>query len=218
MTDETSQDDNDLVTDEVAPATLLSLPDELAEWAEQNKEMVLRIHHALSDTYNTLTEEQLWEVIAAAASPEWRTAREELAAAEEQWADLNSPENASLGAIGNALDSEETADVGKNFAVALSDFTIIDEGLRQRADLRKLLQVLLVQRRMLALSGEVTQQVQRDTNALKTMIQIRNDFREAARKRIRITAHFQTYARRLFQPKKEAALRTAPVLPWAPKT
>ncbi len=66
-------------------AYLMGLPDELAEWAMQNQELVMRVQEALKSSYAaSLTEEQIWEVIAATCDPDppqWQKAREGLRSA-----------------------------------------------------------------------------------------------------------------------------------------
>lgn len=212
------QDDSDSEADVRPQGTLISLPDELAEWADQNQELVLRIQNALSETYDKLTEDQIWEVIAANSSAEWRKARADLRIVEEEWADLRRPENTPLGSIGEALDSDETNVVREKYTISLSQFTVINEGLRRREDLRNLLGVLLVQKRMLDMSTEHTQMVQRQTDDLAELTSIRPAFRKAARRRTHIGAQFKLYAEKLFAPKeKEHAVKTVPV-PWSPET
>ena len=168
---------NEDVTDEysaIASAVSLALPDELSEWVDRNQELVLRVQQALTDTYETFTEEKLWEAIAENCSPEWSAARKKLQTAETEWTHFNSPEQAPLGAIGQALDSEESSGVEERYTVSLADFTIINEGLRQREDLNRLLSVLLVHQRMLERSKQQTQSV------LATLAPISNSFQENA--------------------------------------
>ncbi len=155
---------------EGAPMERIDLPGELAHWVDQNGDLVKRVQDALADTYDSiLTEEQLWHVIAAANSPEWKSAQEELAAAEKKWKDLNSPANASLGLIGAALDSAENNDARSLFVHALASFTIVNEGLRQREDLGRLLKVMMVQTRMLERSAERSAGLQKSTGHLAEM-------------------------------------------------
>lgn len=218
------QGDDDLENDERAPATLITLPDELRELIEHNQELVERVLGALSDTYSTLTEEQLWDVIAAASSPQWKQARMELDGAEACWADLNKPDNMPLGSIGEALDSDMTTSVKKDVTVKLSEFKIYDEGLRQREDLKKLLGVLLVLQRMVDRSAEITRQVQKSTVRLAEHLaySIRDDFRAASRRPSHLRKQFGKIAQRaqnLLKPEKkneEAATNVIALL--SPKT
>jgi hypothetical protein len=209
--------DDDLETDERPPSVLMSLPAELTEWAWQNREMVMRIQTALTESYATLSDEQVWEAIAAAASPEWKKARRELDAAETRWNELNSPENAPLGAIGLALDSDENNSARAVLDVSLSHFTIINEGLRKREDLGRLLNVLLVQKRMLEQSTENTRTVQKSAAVFDSLLSLRDDFHAAARKRSRLRRHFGQIAEKILNPEKEEMAKTV-IVPWSPKT
>lgn len=208
-------EDND--TPRQPPGALLALPDELAEWADQNRELVRRVQLALSDTYTHLSEDQIWEAIADASSAEWRMARDTLRTAEAQWADLQKPENTALGLIGQALDSDEIDGVREHVSLSLSHFTIINEGLRQRPDLANLLNVLTVQRRMIDQSAERTRQMQRAAAELAEMVSLREDFHRAARKPSKLKKHFKEYTRKLLNPKKPKPLNGVTV-PWLPET
>ncbi len=197
-------------------ALLMGLPDELVEWVDQNKELVRRVQLALSDSYASLTEDQIWEVVASSCSPEWQKAREDLRTAEKSWNEFNDPLNAPLGAIGQALDSDETESTREHFAFSLSHFTIINEGLRQRPDLSTLLNVLLVQKRMLDQSAVKTQRVKAATNALSEMVDpLRDDFMRAARPPSRIQKQFKTSMRRLLASKKPIPSMNV-IVPWLP--
>jgi hypothetical protein len=195
-----------------APVTWIALPDDLAKWAGQNQELVERVKNALSDTCGALTEEQLWEAIAASCSPEWREARTTLQGAEYRWKDLNSPEKTSLGLIGNALDSDENNAARSQFAFSLACFTIVNEGLRQRGDLDRLLKVMLAQKRMLDRSAEQTHHLQEATTHLSAMSPAPQ---AGALTGIRDT--FKHYAGKLLKLKKIQTPMNAPV-PSSPGT
>lgn len=151
---------------ERAPMRFMRLPEDLEQWAKQNESLIERIQRGLSDTYYTLNEEQLWEVVAAAFSPEWCDAKTNLQAAENRCKELNSPEKISLGLIGNALDSPENNQAKDAVTDSLARFALINEGLRERKDLGRLLDVLLVQKRMLEASAKSTQSAQKAEAAL----------------------------------------------------
>jgi hypothetical protein len=85
----------------------------------------------------------LWETVAADASKEWQAARQTLESAEERLREMEAPENAPLGLIGDALQSGEVNATREQFYAALADFTKIDETLRQREDLRQALALLI---------------------------------------------------------------------------
>src|SRR4051812_6633550 len=97
MVESTIEDLDDSDAAKRPPSILIGLPDELAEWVDQNQELVSRVQHALADSYATLTEDHIWEVVAATCSHEWKKARQDFEAAEKMWKNLNSPMNAPLG-------------------------------------------------------------------------------------------------------------------------
>lgn len=211
-------DDLDTNTDKRPPAILLGLPDELAEWADQNQSLILRVHKSLADSYATLTEEQIWEAVASAASPEWREARESLRIAEENWQRKHRPENAPLGPIGHALDSDETGHLRERFDISLSDFTIINEGLRQRQDLRNLLSVLLVQKRMVDQSAARTVATRQATAQLDGIMSLSDEFRKAARRHGVLRRHFKLYGKKLFKREAREPAPISATVPWLPGT
>ncbi len=182
------------------PVRWITLPDELTTWADKNRDLIERVQNALSDTYHTLSEEQLWEVVAEASSAEWREAKKDLQTAECQRQELTSPEKTPLGLIGNALDSDKTNAAQEAVFLSLAHFTVINEGLRERQDLAKLLDVLLVQKRMLENSAACTQYVQ------ETEVDFVQKQSFAGLKK-----SFQRYSGTLFGLKKEsAAVHAAP--------
>lgn len=182
---------------ERASITWITIPNELAEWAAQNQEFVARIQSSLSNIHaDAVTEEQLWETIAEASSPEWTEAKESLNRANHRWADLNSPEKKPLGPIGHALDSDETNAAGEQLASSLADFTVINEGLRQRGDLNRLLGVLLVQKRLLEKSAERARDVKKATEAFAAVAG------KQANKPSPISSALKVYAEKLLRQKK----------------
>jgi hypothetical protein len=202
---------------ERVPIVWIALPDELAKWVDQNQELVGRVQSALASTYDALTEEQLWGVIAASCSPEWQDAREKLQKAEDRWEDLSSPEKTSLGPIGNALDSDENNAAKTQYDFSLAYFTIVNEGLRQREDLGKLLKVMLVQKRMLERAAEQTQQTQKATAQLSALPLTAQDSAFAGvRAKRNLRDSFRQYADKVLKREKEQRPKTAPV-PSSPK-
>ncbi len=198
-------------------AVLVGLPDELLEWVEQNQDLILRIQAALKDSYANLTNDQLWEAIAANSSPEWRLARADLQDAEKTWNSLHHPAKMPLGLIGQALDSEETNSAGDRYTLSLSHFTIIDEGLRQRPDLEKLLNVLLVQKRMLGGSETHTRRTFLSTEQLADMDPLKDAFRHAARRRGVMVRQLKTVMKGFFTPQNKLDKTTGVIVPWSPK-
>ena len=211
-------DDDDSAPVNRPAALLIGLADDLTEWADQNQELITRIQAALAGSYMRLTEDQLWEVIATAVQdPQWIKARQDLQTDKKTWSDMNSPLNAPLGAIGQALDSDETNNVEERYLLSLSQFTIINEGLRQRPDLSRLLDVLIVQRRMLDQSEGQTQQTKASTEALAELSPLREYFKRAAKRPSRIQKQFRAYTQRLLSPRKSAPI-TSVIVPWLPRT
>jgi len=202
----------------IARKNPLGLPDELAEWADQNSTMIRRVLRALGESYVSLTEDQIWDAVAATSSPDWQRKRAALEVAEQSLNRLNDPLHVSLGAIGEAFESEETAGVHERYAYCLSDFTIINEGLRQRPDLSNLLSVLMAQKRMLERSETQTSRVAAVTAELGQIVpSLRADFAHAAKPRSKARKHFAAVVKKLLSPKRGAAV-TSGTVPWLPKT
>ncbi len=197
-------------------AILIGLPDELAEWADQNQDLIVRVQSALKSSYTSLTSDQLWETVAASCSPEWQAAHADLQDAERTWNNLHHPSNMPLGAIGQALDCDETDTAGDRYALSLSHFTIIDEGLRQRPDLENLLNVLLVQKRMLGQSESGTRRTLLSAEQLADMNPLRDEFRHASRPPNTAMRHFRTAVRTLLMPREKREV-TGLIVPWSPK-
>ena len=150
-------------------ATALDLPDELAAWVASNRDLVTRIHEALSTTYETLTEDTLWNVIAENSSEDWRQAKEDLKLVENEWDELNSPATVPLGLIGSALDSHIISPVAEKLSSSIANFNIINEGLKKRDDLTKLLQVFKVVTRILDSSAASSQKTKNAAHELNRL-------------------------------------------------
>ncbi len=127
----------------------LALPPELEAWQQQNANVIGHIHSALREAEAPLTEEQLWNLLARTFSPAWADARANLTDAEQKIAIHKSHENRALGAIGLALESDSINKELAQYDEALSVFTILDEQLHQDDDLKKVLDVLVKDQRML---------------------------------------------------------------------
>lgn len=145
---------------------LIELPEEVAKWADQNQEMVERIRTTLSDPDDEMIAEKLWDILASACSPEWREAKEHLDFTKRHLDDLNSPEKAPLGLIGSAMDSDEINAAREQHTLSLSHFTVINEGLRKREDLSRLLMALLKRKEDLDRSIASTRSLEKATARL----------------------------------------------------
>ncbi|MFH1158739.1 MAG: hypothetical protein V1721_07675, partial [Pseudomonadota bacterium] len=160
------------------------LPDDTAKYDLLNQEVMSRIQNELLAYDNKPTEKQLWEAIAGHCSPEWLAAWTGFLEAEAQWKHLNSPEEISLGLIGDALNSYETGIARDLYNASLVKFTFKNEELIQDAYIGGLLKVLWKQTRMLERSEEITGTVQTATNALTDMDSISDGFGKASRKAV----------------------------------
>jgi hypothetical protein len=197
-----------------AAAFSVELPDEPAEWAHKNPEWIMHVQGALKDLHlSELTEQDIWEEIARASrDPDFMKAHKEKLAAEKTWNKLNHPLNAPLGRIGEALLPEETVRAREDYHATLANFTIISEGLLQRRpDLAKLLNVLLVQKRMLDHSLKRAREVMRAAKELTEVFSLREAFDDVARPKL--SRHFRSSMRRLLMTKKQFNAQGAP-FPW----
>jgi hypothetical protein len=222
--DDIDREIEDFDQDRQPPFKPVELPADLTRWVQQNHDLVMRVQSALENTYDSPpTDEQLWEVIASTCSPEWLNAREVLRDAEKSWMDLNSPEKVALGPIGMALDSEEIDHAMERTAHSLAAFTIVNEGLRKREDLGRLLSVLLVQKRMLDKSAEQTRNLLKADKSLAALAipSSVSAFARASHKPgepFGIRDQFRHYAQRLLQrpspnPRSSTRRESAPSSP-----
>lgn len=137
----------------------LPLPLDLQEWARRHEPLISRLSHSITVTAAPLSESALWGIIAEHYSGDWKEKREELQRAESRLAKLMAPENMPLGLVGAALHSDETTAAEQHHTLALADFTIIDETLRQQRELHGLLGALLDYQRTLNKSLDLSRSV-----------------------------------------------------------
>jgi hypothetical protein len=171
--------------------------EDIEKWTVQNEDMAARLQAALLKSPKPLSELQLWEALAGACSPEWLAARTALSRAEKTLAILTSPAFAPLGLIGGALDSHETNEANGNFNQSLIQFTLINETLRSRADLNRLLGVLLVQQQTLYATEAISLQAKEMTETLGALTDkapkanrgLREKFQHYTQKVLNITRH-----------------------------
>jgi len=195
----------------------LELPDELAQWVHNNNELVGRVQDALNGSYASLTEEQIWHIIAnASGDPDFMRSHKEMREAEKVWNELNQPMNVPLGLIGLALESEKTSSARERYLSTLANFTIISEGLlERRPDLARLLNVMLVQKRMIDQSLARSQQVAAAAKKLGEVLSLKDDFGRAAKPPSFISRQFRSSMRRLLAPKKQFNAKGV-IVPWMP--
>ena len=121
----------------------IPLPVDLHDWATRHEPMISRLSQSITVISQPLNETALWHVIAEHFSGDWKEKHAELLRTEKHLAQLMSPENAPLGLVGAALHSDETNHAAKQHTLALADFTIINETLRQQEEMHKLLGAVL---------------------------------------------------------------------------
>jgi hypothetical protein len=182
--------------------------EDIEKWTVQNGEMIAKVEAALLTSVQPLPEPQLWEILADACSPEWQQAKAALALAEKTLARLTSPEFAPLGLIGGALDSHETNEANDHLIQSLVQFTVINEQLRSRADLNRLLGVLLVQQRSLHATADISLQAKEMTKKLDVAL----DAPQKANRSLR--EKFQRYTLKLLKNVRPepAAAKNDPLL------
>lgn len=137
--------------------------------------------------------EHLWSVVASGASPEWLEARRALEAAETRLKEIEEPENAPLGLIGDALQSGEINATREGLYAALADFTRIDEVLRQREDLRQALDLLARDH----LTAETSLQVSIVTKSVSAELDRTLNAEEPREQSISLRDSFSAYAKRI---------------------
>lgn len=144
---------------------VIVLPDDLRDWASRHEPMISRLSQSISSIPAALPEASLWELIAETWSAEWTQARAQLTAAENDLENLMKPENRPLGLIGSALHGEETNAAEQRHSLALADFTIINETLRQQEELHRLLRAALDYQQMLGKSLDISRKLAGITDA-----------------------------------------------------
>ena len=117
-----------------------ALPAGFRQWGEENRALLLCVSNAARRQKRTMSDAEIWDVIAEAASSEWAEAREGLNAKDAALQEHMHPDNVPLGLIGLALDGGRMAELEREHSGALVTFTVINEHLYQQPELRALLQ------------------------------------------------------------------------------
>lgn len=143
----------------------IPLPGEMLDWAIQNEPLISRLSQSFAVVSTPLPADDVWKLIAENVSPDWKDKHDELQRSEKRLAQLMSPENMPLGLVGAALHSDETNAATKQHTMALVDFTITNETLRQQEDLHKLLGALLVYQDTVTKSLDLSRNVAGVTSA-----------------------------------------------------
>jgi hypothetical protein len=205
------------IEDDVRPSTALplGLPEEFAEWVSHNAEFITRIQQGLRSSYaEELTPQKLMGIILTASNdPAFVQAQHDMQEAKKELDLRDDPLNKPLGLIGRALESEELSGVRKRYDDALASYTIISEGLLEhRPDLAKLLNVLLVQKRMIDQSIARTRKILEAAKELAELISLKRGFNRRARKSSILSRQFES----LFNRKKQPIVFAKSTLPWLP--
>jgi hypothetical protein len=169
---------------------VITLPDELQDWASRNEPMISRLAAAIKMKPAPLPENHLWDMIASMFSSDWTNAKATLNAAERQINHLKLPENRPLGLIGAAMHSDETVAAERQLQKALVDFTILNEDLRAQVELNHLLLALLDHQAVLHSSAQLSTQLSKVSAEFGAVAGLEgddpadmgNDFGKASRK------------------------------------
>jgi hypothetical protein len=137
----------------------LQIPVDLRDWAHRHEPRISILSQSIKGTSTPLTENAVWHRIAEAFSGEWKDKHTELQRTEKRLAHLNAPENMPLGLVGAALHSDEINDATDKHTLALVDFTIVNEDLRQQRELHTLLGALLHYQQTVTQSMHVSRDV-----------------------------------------------------------
>lgn len=138
---------------------------------DQHEDLIVEIQDRIEKTGALLDESLLWDMVAAKSSPDWVTHKNTLEGCRVDLEDRLSDDNIPLGLIGQAFDGGALDDSRDAYTVALCQYTILNEELRQRSDLQATLSYL----------GQVQKQ-------LKTAYDIRKQEFKAPRKLEKKTA------------------------------
>lgn len=143
-----------------------------------------------------LTESQLWQIVAAHASENWREAKSRLEKAEAAVADHFSHANRPLGAIGRALEGERTLKILRTQTAAQADFTIFDEALRNDDTIQSLFQEALARQRLIE-----------DSLGLSTIVKVVDIDTALPDTYSKLQRNFGAFAKRLFKTRTQAQER-----------
>ena len=115
-----------------------ALFDSVRDWKWQSAEIQVAIESRLGELKRELpaeSETAVWEALAPSINVEWKEARTELERAAKKLNRLHS-EDKPLGLIGQALEGERVNRAEEKYNMALATFTMLDESLRQKDDVR----------------------------------------------------------------------------------
>jgi hypothetical protein len=142
---------------------MTALPQNFRRWAEDNRALLVCITQAKRNHRRILSDAELWDVIAEAASDEWGQAKGKLNARDKELQERLHPDNVPLGLIGMGLDGGGLDQAERAHSNALVEFTVINEHLYQQPELRALLKAAVQIQRMAEHSLYLSQQAHKLT-------------------------------------------------------
>lgn len=164
------------------------------------------VENAQQDSLLPLTESQLWNLVARVHSPPWAEANSRLQTAELHMRIFCNRDNRPLGAIGAALASEDITRLESALMRAQAQFTLVDEQLRQDADLMRLTRGLVMRYAAIEESLGLSQSVAALNENMQDILGDGDDLPSP------LARAFTSLARRLFKtPEAASAAPAAPV-------
>ena len=112
------------------------LPVTFRPWAEENRALITCVSHVMRSKKRSLSDAELWDVIAEAVSAEWAVAKQNLSEKDAALQEELHPDNAPLGLIGQGLDGYKIVELERAHSQSLVHFTVINEHLYQQPELR----------------------------------------------------------------------------------
>ena len=180
----------------------IPLPVDLHDWATRHEPLISRLSQSITVTSTPLSENALWNSIAENFSGDWKEKHAELLRTEKRLAQLMAPENMPLGLVGGALHSDETNDAERKHTLALADFTIVNETLRQEPGLNKLLGALLQYQHTLSKSLDLSKTVASASAAFDTVAA--PEFASAKKPATGLSLSFKSIAAKLLKKPAQA--------------
>lgn len=134
--------------------------------AEENEDLLSVISAKIEETGAMMDESDLWALVATSRSPQWQDAKSNLDECRLDLEDRLSDDNIPLGPIGLAFDAGALDNSRDAFTMALSQYTIIDEELRQRRDLQRTFSQLTMLQKQLKSSYDLSRKALKQTQKL----------------------------------------------------
>ncbi len=134
---------------------------------DQHEDLIAEIQDHIEKTGALLDESLLWDMVAAKNSPDWIASKNTLEDCRLDLEDRLSDDNIPLGLIGQAFDGGALDDSRDAYTLALCQFTILNEELRQRSDLQSTLSQLGKIQKQLKASYDISKQELKTTKKLE---------------------------------------------------